>query len=252
MTFKLSLTKNAINWERFDAGRELRDLQRRLERLEKPRNLMEVAIMQGSKGMWSAHMNNVWDLKKQIKEKEEEFDRIVAREEEEKEKKLESKETESEETEELPEMESEEWESLERFPPTGLEEFDFADDMSSFARLADICDRRGFFDAADIIDGLIEKQAEKMDEESRKEAKKIRLKRLAAKKDPLGLPYLFERYEERLEEKERGVEPIIEEEEPSLAYETEEEEGLSDSEYELLDLFKEDQDVQDIIASLKG
>lgn len=122
--------------------------------------------------------------------------------------------------------------------------------LKDFVALADYLDRRGFFDAANIIDRLIEKQANKLEEEGRKEAKTIRLKRLADKK-PFDLPYLFDRPEERAEEEKREKEKgtlIFREEEP--AYETKEEEDIGGSEYELLDLFEGDQDVIDVMASL--
>lgn len=122
--------------------------------------------------------------------------------------------------------------------------------LKDFAALANHLDKRGFFDAANIIDEYIKKYTKMLEEQGRKEARAIRLKRLADEK-PIDLPYLFDRYEERRDkdkrEKEKSNLSFMEE---TPAYEQEKREDVGGSEYELLDLFDDEQDVMDIMASL--
>ena len=65
--------------------------------------------------------------------------------------------------------------------PTSLEEFEFADDMSAFAALADALDKRGCFEAADELDELLQKTAAKKKKPGRSFSQWVRqLKKMQA------------------------------------------------------------------------
>ncbi|MFA5048473.1 MAG: hypothetical protein WC516_05630 [Patescibacteria group bacterium] len=60
------------------------------------------------------------------------------------------------------------------YEPTPLDEFEFCDDIMSLASIADSFDKIKCFEAADIIDGLIEKLAKKNHDFGRAYAKAVR------------------------------------------------------------------------------
>ena len=68
------------------------------------------------------------------------------------------------------------------YEPTSLDEFEFADDMEAFASIADNLDKQGCYEAAEVIDGLIEHLAKKSSEPGRADAKSIREMRKSGNK----------------------------------------------------------------------
>lgn len=75
------------------------------------------------------------------------------------------------------------------YESTPLEEFDFCDDISSLAHLADSFDKMGYFKAADIIDELSERLTKKISQPGRIYAKLLRqIKKIAKTPDWMPAP----------------------------------------------------------------
>lgn len=152
---KEMLLKSAVNWEALKIVQEISRLERRLDRLQNPKNLMEWAVISSNEKMLGEYRQKVEKIENEISSLEEELEEVKSRVPD---KKPEGKTP---------------YEGVD-FPPTDLDEFDFADDLSMFASIAEAFDRRHLFAAADVIDEFIQKSIDDLDKPHKRMAKVIR------------------------------------------------------------------------------
>jgi len=159
---RAKITLAGINWEALDIIREIERLENKLKGLDNM-SLMVRAIITSNSQMFGKHLSDVNNIKAKIENLEKRLDEIKAEQEA---KKKETGE----------EGQQKEWPKMPDFPPTELEDFEFADDVLSLASIADSLDKRGLHGAADIIDDLIEQKVNRFTNPERRHAKVLRSK----------------------------------------------------------------------------